>query len=198
MAEASISDADLVASAQGGDVDAYAELVRRYQALAVGLAGVVTRDPANAEDVAQEEFLKAYLALDLFRPGDSFRAWLTRIVANEARNALAASRRRGELHARFSADSASLTVAASAEVAAVANEQHVALLRILDTQREDDRAVLLYRYVFDLSEAEMAEVMACSPGTVKSRLSRALSLANRSGQGGPAAGHRAQSWDTYW
>jgi RNA polymerase sigma factor (sigma-70 family) len=174
MVEASTADVDLVAAAQRGDVEAYAELVRRYQALAVGLAAVVTRDPANAEDVAQEGFLKAYYALDRFRPGASFRAWLTRIVVNEARNALAASRRRAQLHTRVADDGTRLTVGASAELSAVANEQHGTLLAILDAQREDDRAVLLYRYVLDLSEAEMAEALGCSPGTVKSRLSRAL------------------------
>lgn len=174
MAEPSTADGDLVARAQAGDVDAYAALVERYQALAIGLAALVMRDRANAEDVAQEAFLKAYHALDRFRPGGSFRAWLVRIVVNEARNTLALARRRAVLHARFGEEIAGVKVAASAEDIAVANEQHGALLKVLDGQREDDRAVLMYRYVLDLSEAEMAEALACSPGTVKSRLSRAL------------------------
>jgi len=162
----------LLARAQAGDVDAYAALVQRYQALAIGLAAVVTRDPANAEDVAQESFLKAYHALDRFRPGASFRAWLVRIVVNEARHARATARRRAVLNARVEGDISRVT--ASAEDVAIANEQHGALLKVLDRQREDDRAVLTYRYFLDLTEAEMAEAMACSPGTVKSRLSRAL------------------------
>ncbi len=174
VAEPAVADVDLVARAQSGDVEAYAALVQRYQALAVGLAAVVMRDPANAEDVAQEAFLKAYHALDRFRPGASFRAWLVRIVVNEARNARAGAQRRAVLHARFGEDILRVNVAASAEDVAVANVQQAALVDVLDGQREDDRNVLMYRYVFDLSEAEMAQALACSPGTVKSRLSRAL------------------------
>ena len=174
VSEPSTADGDLVARAQAGDVEAYAALVQRYQALAIGLAAVVMRAPANAEDVAQEAFLKAYRALDRFKPGASFRAWLVRIVVNEARNARAATERQAVLHARFEGVISRVTVAASAEDIAIANEQRVALLKVLDGQSEDDRAVLMYRYFLDLSEAEMAEALACSPGTVKSRLSRAL------------------------
>jgi RNA polymerase sigma factor (sigma-70 family) len=174
VSEPSATDVDLVGRAQAGDIDAYAALVQRYQAMAIGLAAVVTRDPANAEDVAQEAFIKAYSALGRFRPGASFRAWLVRIVVNEARDARATARRRAVLDARVQGDSSRVTAAASAEDMAIANEQHGALLKILDRQREDDRAVLMYRYFLDLSEAEMAEALACSPGTVKSRLSRAL------------------------
>jgi RNA polymerase sigma factor (sigma-70 family) len=134
MVDPSVADVDLVARAQAGDVDAYAGLVERYQAFAVGLAAVVTRQPADAEDVAQEAFFKAYHALDRFRPGASFRAWLARIVVNESRNTLAGSQRRKVLHDRFGTEVTRQTIAASAEEAAVANEQHAALLSVLDAQ----------------------------------------------------------------
>src|SRR5215210_3696119 len=167
-----LADADLVRRARGGDVDAYAELIRRYQAFAVGLAALVLRDTSEAEDVAQEAFLKAYYALGRFKPGASFRAWLVRIVVNEARNFRAAMRRRAGLQSRLSEDLPRVGMAQSAEEAAVGNEQRNALLIALDALREDDRAVLMYRYVLDLSEAEMAQALGCSQGTVKSRLSR--------------------------
>src|SRR5215210_7619668 len=99
-----LADADLVRRARGGDVDAYAELIRRYQAFAVGLAALVLRDTSEAEDVAQEAFLKAYYGLGRFKPGASFRAWLVQIVVNEARNFRAATRRRGGLHSRWGED----------------------------------------------------------------------------------------------
>jgi RNA polymerase sigma factor (sigma-70 family) len=169
------ADAELVARVQGGEVDAYAVLIKRYQAQATGLAALVMGDPSEAEDIAQEAFIKAYYALDRFKPDASFRAWLIRIVANEARNFRAAAQRRAGLHTRFGEDFWRGSIAPSAEESAVTNEQRSALLTALDGLREDDRAVLMYRYVFDLNEAEMAEALGCSPGTVKSRLSRSLS-----------------------
>ncbi len=174
MAEPSIADGDLVARAREGDVGAYAVLIERYQSLAVGLAGFVMRNPAEADDVVQEAFLKAYYALDRFKSGASFRAWFVRIVVNEARNAAAAARRRLEVHARLRDQASAPAIAVSAENTAMANEQRTALLAALDGLREDDRTVLMFRYIFELNEAEMAEALACSPGTVKSRLSRAL------------------------
>jgi RNA polymerase sigma factor (sigma-70 family) len=167
-------DDELVARAQDGDVDAFASLVERYQPLAVGLAAVVLRDPAEADDVAQEAFVKAYYALNRFKPGGSFKAWLVQIVVNEARNARGAAQRRTNVHARFREEVSRRSASASAEESAVAVEERNSLLLALDALREDDRSILIFRYVFDLSEAEMAEALACSPGTVKSRLSRAL------------------------
>ncbi|MDP9321875.1 MAG: siderophore-interacting protein, partial [Chloroflexota bacterium] len=72
--------------ARRGDQDAYGELVTRYQALAARVAYVITASPAEAEDVTQDAFVKAYYALDRFREGAPFRPWLLRIVANEAKN----------------------------------------------------------------------------------------------------------------
>ena len=80
-----VSDAALVDRVLHGEVDAYAALIERFQGAAVRLASLVTRDAAEAEDVAQNAFIKAYYALDRFRPGASFRPWLLRIVVNEAR-----------------------------------------------------------------------------------------------------------------
>ena len=81
-----MDDRDLVLKARQGDVDAYAELVRRYSGIAFRTAYLITRDAAEAEDAAQEAFVKAYYALDRFRIEAPLRPWLLRIVANEARN----------------------------------------------------------------------------------------------------------------
>ncbi len=169
------SDAALVERVRrDGDVDAYAVLIDRYQATAVRLASLVTREPAEAEDVAQEAFIKAFYALDRFRPGASFRPWLLRIVANEARNSRSATQRRTTLHARFAETEVLAGHGHSTEEAVVADEQRTAVLLALDELRDDDRAVLAYRYLFDMSESEMAQALGCAPGTVKSRLSRSL------------------------
>ena len=170
----SASDAELVARVRTGDVHAYGELVKRYQSSAVRLAALITRDPAEAEDVAQEAFIKAYYALDRFKPDASFRAWLVQIVVNQARNARSAAQRRSTLPARVGDERPPQTIARSAEESAVANELRSSLLIAIDELRDDDREVLAYRYLLDLSEAEMAQALDCPPGTVKSRLSRSL------------------------
>ena len=168
------SEADLIACAQRGDREAYAELVRRYQDVAVATAFLVLRDRQDAEDAVQEAFTNAFLALHRFRPDGSFRAWLLRIVANEARTIRGAARRRAELASRVSDGPAAISPTASAEAGALAQERRDALLRALLELPEADRLVVTYRYFFGLGEAEMAEVLGVARGTIKSRLSRAL------------------------
>jgi RNA polymerase sigma factor (sigma-70 family) len=169
-----LEDRALAERACNGDVDAYENLVRQYQEIALRTAYLITRDAAEAEDVAQEAFVKAYLALDRFRPGASFRPWLLQIVANEARNRRKAAARRLKLTLRAGKVRPSGDAAPSPEAAALADEQQHALLAALDRLREADRLVIACRYFLELSEAEMAVVLDCRPGTVKSRLSRAL------------------------
>lgn len=165
---------DLVERVKRGDVDAYGEIVARYQALAQRTAFVITRDAASAEDAAQEAFVKAYRALGGFRSGAPLRPWLLRIVANEAINrAKAASRRRTvELSV---AEARAGDPEGSPEALALASERRELVVRALNELREEDRIVVAYRYFFDLSEAEMAEALGIARGTVKSRLSRAMS-----------------------
>jgi RNA polymerase sigma factor (sigma-70 family) len=174
LAHSSRPEADLIACAQKGDREAYAELVRRYQDVAVATAFLVLRERQDAEDAVQEAFTNAFLALHRFRPDGSFRAWLLRIVANEARTIRGASRRRAELASRASGDLPPISPTPSAEVGAMAQERREALLRALLELPEADRLVVTYRYFFDLGEAEMAEVLGVARGTIKSRLSRAL------------------------
>ena len=167
-------EADLIARAQEGDRDAYAELVRRYQDVAVATAFLVLRERQDAEDAVQEAFTNAFIALHRFRPDGSFRAWLLRIVANEARTIRGAAQRRAELASRASGDLPPISPSPSAEAGAIAQERREALLRALLELPEADRLVVTYRYFFDLSEADMADVLGVARGTIKSRLSRAL------------------------
>jgi RNA polymerase sigma factor (sigma-70 family) len=169
-----LEDAELVDLAKGGDVRAYETLVARYQHLAVRTAYLITRDAADAEDVAQEAFVKAYLALSRFRRDAPFRPWMLAIVANEARNRGRAARRRAGLTLRAAAAESTERAAPSPEVAIVEEEERRALLDALDRLRERDRLVIAYRYFLDLSEAEIAAALDCRRGTVKSRLSRAM------------------------
>lgn len=154
-------------------MEAYGELVTRYQALAQRTAYVITRDPDTAEDAAQEAFVKAYRALGRFRSGAPLRPWLLRIVANEALNRAKAASRQRQVDLSMAEAQAS-DPAGSPEAHALATERREMLLRALNEMREDDRIVIAYRYFFELSEAEMAESLGIARGTVKSRLSRAM------------------------
>ena len=164
----------LVERARRGDHNAYGELVTRYQALAARVAFVITASAADAEDVAQDAFVKAFYALDRFREGAPFRPWLLRIVANEAKNRRDAAGRRPTVELSAAADRASGETALSPEDAAVAADLRKGLLAAIGRLRSEDRLALTYRYFFDLSEAEMADALGVARGTVKSRLSRAM------------------------
>lgn len=162
--------------ASRGDAAAFEHLVLTHQDVAFRTAYVITGNPAEAEDAAQTGFLKAYHALraDRFRPGAPFRPWLLQIVANEARNRRSAAARRPALTLSALDDLPLPDPAPGPEAEAVASDQRRHLIDALNHLREEDRAVITYRYVLELSEAEMAAALGCRRGTVKSRLSRAL------------------------
>jgi RNA polymerase sigma factor (sigma-70 family) len=174
-----LEEAELVELARAGDVAAYEELVRRYQRLAVRTAQLIACDPGEAQDAAQEAFVKAYYALGGFRAGAAFRPWLLRIVANEAVNRRRAARRTANLALRLAEGRPSGDAAPSPEAAALAGELRRDVVEAMNRLRPEDRLVIAYRYFFDLSEAEMAEALACRRGTVKSRLSRAMERLRR-------------------
>ena len=167
-----VADVELVERARGRDVLAYGELVDRYRAIAFRTAYLIARDTGEAEDAAQEAFVKAYYALDRFRSDAPFRPWLLRIVANEAKNRVRASGRRERLSLRAAAQPGE--AAPSPEAAALEGERNRALLAALDRLRPADREILTCRFLLDLSEAETAEALGIRRGTVKSRTARAL------------------------
>jgi RNA polymerase sigma factor (sigma-70 family) len=168
-----LEDAKLAERAREGDIAAYERLVRMHQAVAFRAAYLVTGDASEAEDAAQEAFVKAYRALGRFRPGAPFRPWLLAIVSNEARNRRRASGRRANLALR-AAEEATVLAPPSPEAAAVAAERREELLALIGGLSEGDRTVISCRYFLELSEEETAATLGCARGTVKSRLSRAL------------------------
>jgi len=147
--------------------------VREYESLAFRAAFVITGDAAEAEDAAQDAFVKAYRSLKRFRPGAPFRPWLMTIVANEARNRRKAAGRRASLALR-AADEMEKEDPISPEASVVAEERRSELMKELEGLREEDRVVISCRYFLGLSEAETAAALGCAKGTVKSRTSRAL------------------------
>jgi RNA polymerase sigma-70 factor (ECF subfamily) len=167
-------DSQLVERARGGDVRAYETLVRRYQDLAYRTAYLITGRAADAEDAAQEGLVKAWYALGRFRSGAPFRPWLLTIVSNEARNRRRSGRRQDDLAVRVAEVRPSGDAAPSPEAAALAQERRRTLLALVSRLPERDRQVIAARFFLELSEAEMATVLGCRRGTVKSRVSRAL------------------------
>ncbi|CAA9490528.1 MAG: RNA polymerase sigma factor RpoE, partial [uncultured Solirubrobacteraceae bacterium] len=100
MAPHQVEDAELIVRARSGDRDAYGMLVQRHQRIAFRTAYAVCGDAADAEDAAQDAFVKAYRALGRFRDGSPWRPWLLTIVANEARNRRRSAGRREHLAVR--------------------------------------------------------------------------------------------------
>ncbi len=169
-----LEDVELARRARDGDVHAYGELVERYREVAFRTAWLITRSSADAEDAAQDAFVKAYYALARFRKGEAFRPWILRIVSNEAKNRRRSAGRRERLTLRLADDPGSGGAAPSPEAAVLGREARQALLAGLERLPDRDRLVVAYRYLLELSEAETASALGIRPGTVKSRLSRAL------------------------
>ncbi len=169
-----LSEAELVERAKRGDQDAYGDLVHAYQGIAFRTAYLLTGSSADAEDAAQDAFVKAFYALGRFRQGAELRPWLLRIVANEARNRRRSSGRRTNLALRAAADPLSGGAAPSPEANLLAGEQQAELLAAVNELPEEQREVIACRFFLELTEEETAETLSLRKGTVKSRLSRGL------------------------
>jgi RNA polymerase sigma factor (sigma-70 family) len=169
-----LPESDLVERARRGDAQAYEALVREHQGIAFRTAYLITGSAADAEESAQDAFVKAYRALGRFRRGAPFRPWVLRIVANEARNRRRSAGRRTALALRAAGEAPSGGAAPSPEGVLIAAEEREGLLAAVNRLREDDRLVIGCRYFLGLSEEETASALGVRRGTVKSRLSRAL------------------------
>jgi RNA polymerase sigma-70 factor (ECF subfamily) len=169
-----LDEADLIGRAKRGDTHAYEELVTAYQGIAFRTAYVIARNAADAEDAAQEGFVKAWRALGRFRDGAPFRPWLLQIVANEARNRRRSAGRREHLALRAATEEPSGGAAPSPEAALLSAETREQLLAAVNGLPDDQREVVALRYFLGLAEQEVAETLGIAQGTVKSRTARAL------------------------
>ena len=170
MGRSATDDAEAVRRARAGDQDAYEVLVVRYTAPA-HRAAYFFGAGSEAQDVVQDSFVKAYRALDRFRPGAEFRPWLLRIVANETRNAVRSRRRRGALAVRALAIPPPTP---EPDIVVSADESRRELLAAIRALPERERLVVVCRYFLELSEDETAQTLGLPRGTVKSRSSRGL------------------------
>jgi RNA polymerase sigma-70 factor (ECF subfamily) len=173
------SDQQLVERVQAGDKTAFDLLVRKYQHRVLKLVSRFVSDAAEAEDVAQEAFIKAYRALASFRGDSAFYTWLYRIAINTAKNALVSNRRRPvdfdldlqdpeqyDRHARLKEGDTPEGVLLTEEIRTVVE-------KAMEQLPEDLRTAIVLRELEGLSYEEIAEAMDCPVGTVRSRIFRA-------------------------
>jgi RNA polymerase sigma-70 factor (ECF subfamily) len=173
------NDQQLVQRVQKGDKSAFDLLVLKYQHRVLKLVGRFVSDAAEAQDVAQDAFLKAYRALPSFRGDSAFYTWLYRIAINTAKNALVSNRRRPvdfdldlqdpeqyDRHARLKEVDTPEGVLLTEEIRAVVE-------RAMEQLPEDLRTAIVLREIEGLSYEEIAEAMDCPVGTVRSRIFRA-------------------------
>jgi RNA polymerase sigma-70 factor (ECF subfamily) len=173
-------DQQLVERVQRGDKHAFDLLVSKYQRKLGRLISRFVRDSADAEDVTQEAFVKAYRALPGFRGESAFYTWLYRIGINTAKNYLLSNKRRAPTSTPFDADDAESFEEGGLlrEVDTPENElmskQVVGVVQAsLQQLPEDLRSALTLREIEGLSYEEIASVMNCPVGTVRSRIFRA-------------------------
>jgi RNA polymerase sigma-70 factor (ECF subfamily) len=173
-------DQQLVERVQRGDKHAFDLLVSKYQRKLGRLISRFVRDPAEAEDVTQDAFIKAYRALPGFRGESAFYTWLYRIGINTAKNHLLSNKRRAPTSTSLDAEESESFEEASLlrEVNTPENElmskQVVGVVQAsLQQLPEDLRSALTLREIEGLSYEEIAIVMNCPIGTVRSRIFRA-------------------------
>jgi RNA polymerase sigma-70 factor (ECF subfamily) len=175
-----LDESDLIGRAKRGDTHAYEELVYRHQGIAFRMAYVIAGNRADAEEAAQDGFVKAWRALGRFRAGAPFRPWLLQIVANEARNRRRSAGRRAHLALRAATEQPSGDAAPSPEASVLSGEARDTLLAAVNELPADQRTVIALRFFVGLSEHEVAQALNVPEGTVKSRSARALERLRKS------------------
>ena len=172
-----VIDQQLVERVKAGDKRAFDLLVKKYQHKIVGLIGRYIYDSHEAMDVAQETFIKAYRAIPRFRGDSAFYTWLYRIAINTAKNHLVA---RGRKPADVDVDDAQyfegdsdLKDIETPENQLYRDELEQVIKRTLDRLPEDLRVALTLREFEGLSYEDIASIMDCPVGTVRSRIFRA-------------------------
>ena len=179
MSEREIDQA-LVERAQAGDRQAFDQLVSKYQRKLGRLLSRFIRDPGEVEDVAQEAFIKAYRALPSFRGESAFYTWLYRIGINTAKNYLVAQGRRAPTTTDFDndeaegfEDAAQLRDINTPESLLLSKQIGETVNAAMEALPEELRNAIVLREIEGLSYEEIAQIMNCPIGTVRSRIFRA-------------------------
>ena len=179
-----VSDRELVERVQRGEREAFDLLVLKYQHRIAKLIARYVQDPSEVLDVAQEAFIKAYRAVPRFRGDSAFYTWMYRIAINTAKNHLAAQARRPWESGVDVADAeqfdgaADLKETTSPEGLALAEEIQRTVIAAIEALPEDLKVAISLRELEGLSYEEIAQVMECPIGTVRSRIFRAREAIN--------------------
>ena len=174
-----LSDQQLVERVQRGDKNAFNLLVLKYQSKVISLISRYVRNQADVADVAQEAFIKAYRALPNFRGESAFYTWLYRIAVNTAKNYLVSQGRRTPANdvdaedAEYYEGSDALKEFASPERLLLSEEIKKVIFDTLETLPEELRMAISLRELDGMSYEDIAIVMDCPVGTVRSRIFRA-------------------------
>jgi RNA polymerase sigma-70 factor (ECF subfamily) len=164
-----MTDAELVVRTRAGDPDAFGTLVSRYYDACWRFAYHMLGERADAEDVVQEAFLRAYLAIGRYDERDQFRGWLFRILTNQCRNALTS---RGRRTRRFVQDDLAIQLAPAPLGALAAGVEDAALLRALAQLDPLQREAVLLKYAEGLEYGEMAAMTGAGESALKMRVKR--------------------------
>jgi RNA polymerase sigma-70 factor (ECF subfamily) len=175
------ADSVIVRRVQAGDLRAFELLVAKYQRRIARLIGRFVRDPAEVEDLSQETFLRAYRAIGQFRGDSAFYTWLYRIAVNTAKKSLADAKRDRVVAANETENDEGETFQAGEQLSDAATpESELASRQIIDAVNaavdglpQELRQAITLREVEGLSYEEIAELMQCPIGTVRSRIFRA-------------------------
>ena len=179
MSDQNNIDQQLTERIQRGDKNAFNLLVRKYQHKVVSLVSRYVNNPGDIPDVAQEAFIKAYRAIPDFRGESAFYTWLYRIAVNTAKNYIVAQGRRppdmdvDSQDAETYEGAESLHEVANPENLMLSDEIRAEVAATLAGLPEDLRTAITLREIEGLSYEEIAEVMECPVGTVRSRIFRA-------------------------
>jgi len=178
------SDRELVERVQRGERKAFDLLVLKYQHRIAKLIARYVHDPSEVLDVAQEAFIKAYRAIPRFRGDSAFYTWMYRIAINTAKNHLAAQARRPresgvDVTDAEQFDSATdLRDTATPEGLALTEEIQQTVIAAIEALPEDLKVAISLRELEGLSYEDIAQVMECPIGTVRSRIFRAREAIN--------------------
>ncbi|QFT85588.1 ECF RNA polymerase sigma-E factor [Halomonas sp. THAF12] len=173
------TDQQLVERARKGDTRAFDLLVKKYQHKIIGLIGRYVHDHAEVQDVAQEAFIKAYRALGKFRAESAFYTWMYRIAINTAKNHLVSKGRRPPgsdmdiVDAEVVDHSGRLADIETPEAAMARDELQSAVFEAIEALPDDLRTAITLRELDGLSYEDIANIMDCPVGTVRSRIFRA-------------------------